>query len=328
LTFEEALGEADKFDLIALHKPCSVELLLRYKIEFGERLVFWVHDHDVYCPRRYYYTPFGRKNCSRKCALPRCAMCALLSSPRRWQGGIKGEFKFLFCDVPRRLELLRDTRTVVISEFMRDNLLKNGFNRDKISVISPFIEPCPKSHEEKKPEKMRLLFLGQLIRGKGCDLFLQMLQYLKIPFHAMVAGEGNDHAMLQKLCQNLDLTEKVEFLGWCSSPEELFKQCDVLIFPSRWQEPFGLSGLEAIAHGVPVAGFDVGGVREFLIDQKTGILIRPFNLEDMAETVTRLYADSGLRQELGDNGIKLAREKFSKQHFLTEFQNLFNDETK
>ncbi|MBS1370179.1 MAG: glycosyltransferase family 4 protein [Lentisphaeria bacterium] len=325
MTPEEAVAEAEAFDLAALHKPCSAAVLERYQKAFGPRLVFWAHDHDVYCPRRYYYTPFGRKNCSRACSTLRCAGCALLASPRRWQGGIGGQLRFLLSEAPRRLELLRGIRTVVISEFMRGNLLRNGFDGEKIRLIPPFIEPEPAAPVPSGTGELRLLFLGQLLRGKGCDLFLRMLARLKIPFRATVAGDGNDRPMLEAQCRESRLQERVRFLGWHLHPEELFAEHDLAVFPFRWQEPFGLCGLEAIAHGVPVVAFDVGGVREWLVEERTGIPVGPFDLDAMAGAVTRFYDSPELRRQMRQACMMYAREGFSPQRFLAGFEKLVEE---
>ena len=290
---------------------------------FGRRLVFWAHDHDVYCPRRYYYTPFGRRNCARACSRFRCAGCALLASPRNWQGGgIAGQLGFLLRDAPRRLDILRETGTVVISDFMRNNLLRNGFREENIHLLSPFIRVEPEARRPEPAPELRLLFLGQLLRGKGCDLFLEMLRALGGPFRAVIAGDGNDRAGLEAMSRAFGFGERVRFLGWCGRPEELFAEADAAVFPFRWQEPFGLCGLEAAAHGVPVVAFDLGGVREWLIDGVTGIAVKPFDGKAMAAAVARLRDSAGLRREMGANGRRLAAERFSEERFLAGFGRL------
>ena len=105
-------------------------------------------------------------------------------------------------------------------------------------------------------------------------------------------------------------------------PEELFAEADAAVFPFRWQEPFGLCGLEAAAHGVPVVAFDLGGVREWLIDGVTGIAVKPFDGKAMAAAVARLRDSAGLRREMGANGRRLAAERFSEERFLAGFGRL------
>jgi len=320
---EDALASASEFDLAALHKPCSPDELERLREAFGSRLVFWAHDHDIYCPRRYYYTPFGRRNCHRSCSRLHCTGCAFLAAPGKWQGGgFLGQLRFLLRDVPRRLAELRGIDTVVISDFMRSNLLNNGFVPEKVHLIPPFIRVVPEVFRRPAEGEFRLLFLGQLLRGKGCDLFLEMLRLLGGPFRATIAGDGNDRAMLEAKCREYGLGDRVRFLGWHSDPESLFAEHDAAVFPFRWQEPFGLCGLEAAAHGLPVVAFDLGGVREWLVDGKTGFAVPPFDVAALAAAVGKLREEPALRREMGENGRRLAVERFSPERFLSAFETL------
>lgn len=319
----EALARAPEFGLAALHKPCSPGELERLHGAFGDRLVFWAHDHDVYCPRRYYYTPFGRRNCHRSCSRLSCTGCAFLAAPGKWQGGgFLGQLRFLLRDVPRRLAELRGIDTVVISEFMRENLLRNGFAPDRIHLVPPFIRVAPEPVRRPAENGFRLLFLGQLLRGKGCDLFLEMLRLLGGTFRATVAGDGNDRPMLEAKCRDYGLEDRVRFLGWSPNPEALFAEHDVAVFPFRWQEPFGLCGLEAAAHGLPVVAFDLGGVREWLKDGETGFAVPPFDVAALAAAVGKLRDDPRLCREMGENGRRLAAERFSPERFLAAFETL------
>ena len=109
---------------------------------------------------------------------------------------------------------------------------------------------------------LRILYLGQLIRGKGADLLLEALRLLTLPWRASIVGDGGDRGMLEAAAARYGIADRVGFTGWRSDPEKCFAEHDVAVFPSRWQEPFGLSGAEAQAHGLPVVGFDVGGGRE------------------------------------------------------------------
>ena len=62
-------------------------------------------------------------------------------------------------------------------------------------------------------------------------------------------------------------------------------QSNVLVFPSVWAETLGIVGLEALAHGVPVVASDVGGVREWLDDEKTGFLVPPKSPQAIASAI-------------------------------------------
>ena len=168
---------------------------------------------------------------------------------------------------------------------------------------------------------LRILFLGQLIRGKGADLMLKTLARVDIPFECTIAGDGKDRELLEQMTEKLDLQDKVHFKGFVSEPETLWDECDLFFFPIRWQEPFGLVGLEAMAHGVPVMAFDLGGVREYL-SCECGALIPEKDIRSAAKQLKYFSSHPEVLEQLGKNGLLRAREDFSEARFVEHFKNL------
>ena len=314
VTMEQLLAEPDNYALVALHKFPNINALNALRQKFGERLVCWAHDHDLYCPRRHYYTPFGRTNCHRAYAPLRCWLCAHVTRPHNW--------KFLHSDHSALVSELKQHHAVVLSAFMAENLRKNGFSVEKIHLLTPVIQPSYNIDNKFNSKLLNIIYVGQLIRGKGVDLMLEALGRLAIPWHARIVGDGPDRAMLENLASRLGIRDHLEFTGWLENPEVLLSQSDVAVFPSRWQEPFGLSGAEAQANGVPVVAFDVGGVREWLVDGITGYVVPPLDTTAMADRLTELFQDPALRHSLGENARRNIQERFSPEHFLAVFQQL------
>ena len=312
LTLSDALQQ--NYDLVILHKILEISILQQLRKRFGEKLVFLAHDHDLYCPRSYYYTPFGRTNCHRAFSPLRCGVCARLVSPRKWKGIRK--------NVSETLEELREHHAAVLSAFMQNNLQRNGFCPERIHRLPPVIDIPKEFRRNAKSDKLEILFLGQLIRGKGADLLLDALQNLSIPWHATIVGDGNDKTMLENMAKSLGLFDRITFTGWVNAPETYFASCDVTVFPSRWQEPFGLSGAEALAHGVPVVAFDIGGVREWLDDGVSGFVVPEKDVHAMAGKLEMLYNSPDLRDTMGVAGMEQMRSKFSKEHFIAAMQQI------
>ena len=265
---------------------------------------FFAHDHNIYCRRHHYYTPFGRINCHRPHNKILCTLCSL----GRNEDPPLAEY--------RRLPAL------VLSDFMAENLRKNGF--EKVFKLPAFIKGTAKEKERTfMPDGiLRILFLGQLIRGKGADLMLKTLAELDIPFECTIAGDGKDRQMLEALVKKYKLQKKVHFTGFVSEPEKLWDNCDVFFFPIRWQEPFGLVGLEAMAHGVPVVAFDLGGVREWLSDLENGIAIPEKKVVAAAGFLGSLSGNREALENMGNRGRELAKEKFSEENFIKNFNKL------
>ncbi|MBO7532906.1 MAG: hypothetical protein J6T46_02875, partial [Victivallales bacterium] len=87
MTLDDALRRPDAYDLIVVHKLFDLDKLRTVQEHFRHTALF-VHDHDIYCPRHHYYTPFGRTNCHRRFQTLRCGFCAFSALPPRfrWSG--------------------------------------------------------------------------------------------------------------------------------------------------------------------------------------------------------------------------------------------------
>ena len=285
-------------DMVIIHNIIGVEYL---PFMPKKKTFFFAHDHNIYCQRHHYYTSIGRINCHRKYNKFICKLCSLGRN-----------------EAPPLAEY-RKLPALVLSDFMAENLRKNGF--EKVVKLPAFIKTTEKEHNFMPDGVLRILFLGQLIRGKGADLMLKTLAKLDIPFRCTIAGEGKDRRILESMVEKYGLQSKVFFTGFVSDPAELWSNSDVLFFPIRWQEPFGLVGLEAMAHGVPVISFDLGGVREYLSDV-CGALIPEKNIKQATETLTQFYRQPELLKTMGQNGLTLVKNQFSEKQFVEKFKEL------
>ena len=214
----------------------------------------------------------------------------------------------------------RVPKAAVLSRFMRDNLLANGFAPERVTELPPPI-PVPAELPERADDAPpRLLFTGQLIRGKGVDQLLRALPQLRHDFRLVIAGDGNQRPELEKLAVDLGVADKVTFTGWVAEPETLYAAADIAVLPFFWPEPFGLVGPEAGARGLPVVAFRVGGVDAWLDDGVNGLAVPPRDIAGFAAAVDRLLADRELRRRLGRRGRELVRERFSDAKFVRAFR--------
>lgn len=337
--FREVLAPAqalsappESYRLVVIHKLPPLEILQQLAQHFSGRLLFWAHDHDLYCPRRHYYTPIGRRNCQRQFQRLRCAICAMTARPANGNSPL-GVFAEAFSQRPAVMKILQQEHAAVLSQFMAANLLRNGFDAKRIHTLPPFMAPeslreCEPSNTAPRtflPEgKLRLLFIGQLIRGKGCDTLLEMVARLQQPCVAHIVGDGNDRPRLEALSRQLQLQDKVIFHGYTPHPEQFLHQADIAVYPFRWQEPFGLCGMEALAAGLPVVAYDVGGIREWLQDQTTGIAVPHDNLPALTAAVEELSRDPARLAKMSRAAQKFARENFTEERFILAFQRMLS----
>jgi glycosyltransferase involved in cell wall biosynthesis len=306
-----------RVDLALINKGFSNQDLWLLNNSF--KTICFVHDHDFYCMRRHKYYPFMRKNCLRSYHKFYCALCSMLVTRQAHNLRVINPFSF-----SARLELLKQCRAyLVLSEYMKSNLKANGFQERKIFKL---VVPQQENRCPAETKKKRLAFVGQIIRGKGLDLLIKALALTKSrDWELIVMGDGNDLPYVKQLVKQKKLEKEVQFLGWQEHPEKHLEQVKGLVLPARWQEPFGLVGLEALAQGIPVVAFDVGGIQEWFTDGENGYLVKPFLLEELAKKIDALLADDKKWQEMSKNARKRVVESFNEQQFLTSLRMVLNN---
>ena len=281
-------------DWLWLHKcrDCTAAAALPGRIPTA----VYVHDHDYYCFRRHKYLPINRINCRLPCG-PYCLPCGLTAARQaRWR------------DFRRNLAFVRQADLVLAgSDYMLNNLVANGVPPSRLQKLSPLVDcgSSPAAGGPGQPPAGRpgeILSVGQVIRGKGVDLLLQAVARLSCPWHLTVVGEGGDLDFCRRLAGRLGIAERVDFPGFVSAPGPFYRQAAVMAFPSRWQEPFGMTGPEAMAVGVPVVAFDVGGVREWLHHDRNGILVPANDIKALAHALESLLTDPATAARLGRQG--------------------------
>ena len=314
--FEAIRRGGSEYDLTVLHKVRDAAAVRAFR-DAGRTAVF-IHDHEYYCPRRAYYYPVTRKNCSRAYRETFCGCCAMLRRPapdNTFRANFGG-FAALWREIRACGEF------IVLSGFMRSILIRQGIPAEKIALIPPAVTVPDAVSSAEADGVPHILAIGQLIRGKGVDQLLTAMHKVKTPCVLDVVGTGNDEAHLKRLAEPLG--DKVVFHGYSPDPDDAFRGVRAVVLPWRWQEPFGLVGPEALAHGVPLAGFDVGAVREYLVDGQTGVLVPPGDADAMAKAIDRLLNDPDEARAMGLRGRELVSARFTDDALLNGWQSLLN----
>jgi glycosyltransferase involved in cell wall biosynthesis len=106
--------------------------------------------------------------------------------------------------------------------------------------------------------------------------------------------------------------------------ERLFERAAVVACPSH-REGFGVVCAEAMAHGRPVVAGDVGGLRDLVVHEETGLLVRPRDVGELREALERLLADRELRRRMGEAGRARIGEHFTWRRFADETLRAYED---
>ena len=269
--------EFGRYDEIVVHKCSDVATLEKFP---PEKTVYYVHDHEPICPRGYAYTPLKR-NCTRAGGVWPCLFCA--PACRSWKAALGR----VFSQSRRIAAMSRFKKIVVISEFMKSRLVANEIPAEKIVVEPPVIRTVVAGktvpHSPFPVTPVDLLYVGQLIRGKGVHLLLEAMAKMKSPRTLDIVGTGNMEGELKLLAERLGLKGRVRFNGFQDSPQEWMRRAACVVVPSFWQEPYGLVAAEAVALGRPVVAFAIGGLPEACQGKAT--LVPPGDIDALAKAL-------------------------------------------
>lgn len=301
-------------DAIYVHKLDAAAPLLPLKGRV--RLVRMFHDHDECCPRRHKYFAFSTRICTRPVGWRCWVDLAFVERDRGRRIGFRGRNLFAH---QRELKMNRRVfdSVLVASRFMRDELAMNGFADDQIHCLAPCVR-LPERPLAPAPDTPEILFVGQLIKGKGVDLLLEAVARLQAPWRLTVAGDGNARAALEQRARALGIADAVAFVGWVprESLDALYERCRILAVPSRWAEPFGMIGLEAMHRARPVVGFAVGGIPDWLEHGVNGYAVPERDTQAFADALTTLLGDLELTRAMGERGRRMLERAFAYDRYL------------
>jgi glycosyltransferase involved in cell wall biosynthesis len=178
-----------------------------------------------------------------------------------------------------------------------------------------------------KPDEVVLMYAGQINELKGLAYLVAALRRVRSDspgVSLMVLGSSTlwprydidrtNRAMDYEMRVRSEASNlPVRFAGLVPESEKAsyFAACDVFVCPSVWNEPFGLTNLEAMAAGKPVVASRVGGIPEVVQDGETGILVPPKDTSKLANAISSLIRDKDARKRMGAKGSEAVRTRFS-----------------
>lgn len=206
-------------------------------------------------------------------------------------------------------------RIQVASEFMRRGLIENGYDSKRIDVVPLFARGADKSAAM---EPGLVLAACRLVKSKGMDYLIGALAQIKdVRWRLAVAGEGPERGQLQARVDELGVAGQVQFLSELSplALDDWYARAQIVASPTLRQEPFGLVGLEAMAHGKPVVAYAGGATEEWLVDGETGIVVRERTASALAVALARLLNDGEMAKRCGEKA-RLRWARFTPEQYV------------
>jgi len=222
----------------------------------------------------------------------------------------------------------RSDALIAVSMYTRKELIElYDVDEQKIHVIYNGVDVqkfkphgdrfCLRRELELEENRKIVLCVGRLYHRKGLTTLLQSISKVVQKFEDVrfvISGKGfkKSEANLRGWAEKLKIGNYVTFLGYFPDEKlpDLYAASDIFVLPALYENfPFAI--LEAQSTGLPVISTKVGGIPEFLTNNKNGLLVEPGDPEQLAQGIMILLQDSELAEEFGRRGRRLVEEKFA-----------------
>jgi glycosyltransferase involved in cell wall biosynthesis len=214
-------------------------------------------------------------------------------------------------------------KVIAISETIAEVLREHGVEDERIAVIRSAVdseafavEPDREAFRAEfgiKEGVFTIAAAGQLIPRKGHRYLLQAAANLAkshAPLRVVIFGDGYLNNQLRAQAASLGLGGVVQFAGFRDDLDDFIACFDLLVHPAL-TEGLGVAVLKAAAAGVPVVGFDAGGLKEAVRHGETGLLVKTEDAEALQGAIASLIDDDETRRQMGAAGTERMQTEFS-----------------
>ena len=227
---------------------------------------------------------------------------------------------------------------IAISEGVADSLAAAGVDPNRVAVVhsgvdcSHFRPPTIQQRADARgargisDSEIVISAVGALEQRKGHRYLIEAVGGLAATgkFKCFIAGQGAIGKILQGEIAVLRRLDRIKLLGRVDDLRELLWASDIFVMPSL-KEGLGVAALEAMASGLPVIASDVGGLREVVEDDRTGIIVPPTNVPAIASAILRLAESTVLRTQMGTAARARVVENYSMEKMAARTLALYRE---
>jgi 1,4-alpha-glucan branching enzyme len=226
-------------------------------------------------------------------------------------------------------------QVIICSEHMKEELAELE-PRDKLPVsvipngvnLQNIFSEKDYHLKEALRNKKYYFSVGRIVHEKGFETIIETAGMIskKKDIHFVIAGKGPLLEQYRQQVKEKGVEEFVHFVGYVSDPERnaLLFQSEAVIFPSIY-EPFGIVALEAMAARKAVIASNTGGLKTLVEHGYAGLLINPGNAEELKSSIMKLEETNGMKNNMGENGYKLAEMMFSWERISKQTIELYEE---
>ncbi len=213
--------------------------------------------------------------------------------------------------------------------FISQNLKEEISKRQKLQAASVIYNPAPPEYLEASldlSEKKKILYAGTVEKYKGVFILLEAFAKLNAQsWKLLIAGKGADLESLKEYAKKIGVRERVQFLGKISFEKMfgIYQDCDIVVHPALWREPFGRTIIEGMALGKVVVASASGGPKETIQDGKSGFLVEPGNSEALKEKLIYLMKNKDVRDRISARAKKYCQGHFHPEIIAKQYEKIY-----
>ena len=165
-------------------------------------------------------------------------------------------------------------------------------------------------------------FIGRLDPVKRIPDLLAAMKLVR-GAHLHIFGAGEQQSLLEQMIRDLNLSDRATLCGPTDGPQEALAQIDLLVLPSQ-AEGFPLVLIEAMAAGVPIVATDAPGIRDVIINGRTGLLVPIGSPDELAAAIQSLIDHPQQRRALAAEGLRDVQKRFTWKTVLPQYLRLLD----
>lgn len=257
-----------------------------------------MHIPIIHTPRDYYLICAKRSMFKKSECLKQCKACKIFSY---WNW---------------RLSKKVDGVVGISSFILNKHLALGYFPNAKVKAIIYNSVVCENDIKYNRAKTFSIGYIGAISEEKGVSMLVKAFSKIKDErYSLLLAGrvDGQYKEEIETIASNCS----IRFLGFLR-PDDFYKQIDLLVVPSQWQEPFGRVVVEAICNGVPVIASNKGGIPEILKGRREGVV---FTDEDSLCELLAKYMNGTLSFDFSN--VSMFKEMYSANYIAKQYEEIY-----
>jgi len=338
LLYENHIDIAQLNNINNYHTPSIISVLKKAKIP----IVWRILDYKLICPNNTFLS--NGKICEAcykhkyyNCILNKCKnnsrMASTLMTLESYFYYIMPFYKHITGELTlkrklinlfvKRHNVIKITFQCHQSEFTRDMFVKYGYDIKRTNIIEN-----PYDCSEIKPKYTGddyILYFGRISKEKGIFTLLNAMKSLN-DIKLKIVGDGPEYdEYLNYTIQNS--ISNVSFIGakWDKELEPIIENCKFVIVPSEWYEPSPYAVLQSFSYGKPVIAANIGGLKDLIISNETGLLFKVGDKDDLSNSIRYLYQSQSLIRTMGANARGQVERKNNPERYYNDTMTIFNN---